>query len=252
MTEARQAYALARLGARHSPPGRAAERAALAASRGPDRFLEVLRQAQLLAPPPSVTSHDVDAFEACVVDAWRSACAEVATWHPRPWRAAYRWCATLADLTPLEGVQSGQPPRAWMLKDARLAPLLRATPEGRSAAFRAAGIAPLHAAFAAGEPLLAAWRAHWRTLWPRASRATSARLDELEALCVEATVDPLPLAERRARFAARLERQYRRSAGTAAAGFCELARRALDLASWRGGFAARLYVPATQPRGEGP
>jgi hypothetical protein len=252
MAEPRQAYALARLAARHGALGRAGERALLGASRGADRYLDVLRRTRLLAPPESVTAHDVDAFERYLVAAWRAACEEVASWHPPRWRAAYRWCARLADLPVLESLRGGEPASGWALEDPLLAPLAAVAPAERPAALAAAGLGPLAAAFAAGGSLAAAWRDHWHALWPRTPAAITLRLGELEALCRADAVGDTAGGERRARLAERLERLYRRSRGTPAAGFCELGRRALDLETWRGGFAARLYAPAAAPGGAPP
>ena len=243
MSDARQAYALARLAARHGMLVRGAERALLSASRGADRYLEILRQTRLLAPPESVTTHDVDAFELYLVGVWRDACVEVAAWHPPRWRPAYRWCECLADLTTLESLRLPGAPSGWARADRRLGAVAAA--EDRAAALSQVGLAPLAAAFESGNPLVAAWRDHWRRLWPAAPRATLRRLDELEALCADASGAEVAVAERRARLAEQLERLYRRSLRTAAAGFCELARRALDLEAWRGGFASRLYAPVT-------
>jgi hypothetical protein len=251
MAEPRQAYALARLAARHGALARPGERASLSASRSADRYLEVLRQTHLLAPPESVTAHDVDAFELYLVGAWRAACAEIAAWHPPRWRAAYRWCARLADLPVLESLRGAAPPSGWALGDPLLAPLAAAPAAERPAALAAAGLGPLAAAFVDGASLGEAWRGRWHALWPEAPRATGQRLRELEALCVEGASGEAVGAERRVRLVERLERHYRRCRGTPAAGFCELARRALDLETWRGGFASRLYVPAA-PRGEPP
>ncbi len=248
MAEPRQGYALARLAARHAALGRAGERALLNASRGADRYLEVLRQTRLLAPPESVTTHDVDAFEGYLVGVWRDECREVAVWHPPRWRPAYRWCARLAELSALDSLRGPVAPGGWAQHDALLGPLVAAPSDERPAALAATVLAPLAAAFAAGESLLAAWRAHWHALWPSGQRLAVLRLGELEALYAAAASLDAPAGERRARLAERLERLYRRSRGSAAAGFCELGRRALDLETWRGGFAARLYVAATAPR----
>ena len=247
MAEPRQGYALARLAARHGAAGAARDRALLNASRGADRYLEVLRQTRLLAPPESVTTHDVDAFEGYLVGAWRDACEEIARWHPPRWRPAYRWCARLAELTALDGLRGPVAPGGWARHDVLLGPLVAAPADERPAALAAGVLAPLAAAFAAGASLPAAWRAHWHALWPRGQRAAARRLAELEALYASAVADA-PATERRARLAEGLERLYRRSRGSAAAGFCELGRRARDLETWRGGFAARLYAPATAPR----
>jgi hypothetical protein len=247
MTEPRQGYALARLAARHGALDRAGARALLSASRGADRYLDVLRQTHLLAPPESVTAHDIDAFELYLVGVWRAASEEAASWHPPRWRAAYRWCARLADLPVLVSLRSPAEASGWARGDPLLAPVAAAPPGERAAALAAAGLAPLAAAFGGGGSLTQAWREHWHTLWPRTSRATALRLGELEALCLADAAGNGAGAERRARLAERLERLYRRSRGSAAAGFCELGRRALDLETWRGGFAARLYVPAAAP-----
>jgi hypothetical protein len=243
MAEARQAYALARLAARHGALARPGERSALSASRGADRYLDVLRQTRLLAPPESVTAHDVDAFELYLVGAWRAACAEVAAWHPPRWRPAYRWCARLADLPVLASLRRPEPAGGWARGDPLLAALAAAPAAERGAALRIAGLEPLAAAFAAGTSLGAAWRDHWHALWPAIPRATARRLGELEALWFASRAERTPGAERQARLAGELERHYRRCRGTPAAGFCELGRRALDLETWRGGFASRLYRP---------
>jgi len=224
---------------------RSAERATLSASRGADRYLDVLRQTRLLAPPESVTAHDLDAFELYLVGTWRADCAEVAAWHPPRWRAAYRWCARLADLRVLASLRDPAPASGWARADPWLAALAAAAPAERGAALAAAGLGPLGAAFATDTSLGSAWRVHWRALWPAVTRATARRLGELEKLWTEGTSGEAAGAERRARLAEQLERHYRRCRGTAVAGFCELGRRALDLETWRGGLASRLYRPAT-------
>jgi hypothetical protein len=246
MAEPRQAYAQARLAARHSHRLGPAERAQLDSSRGLARYLEVLRGAGWLRLPESA-AQDVDSFESRLRDLWRAECQAVAVWHPPRWRSALEWLEPLADLALLEGLRAGAPVPRAQLDQGPLAAIAAADPRERAALLGRTAYAPLRSAWESGAPLLPAWHREWRARWPRGEPVARRALLALEALVRAAAGTDRTADEERAVLGAGLERLFRRSSGTAAAGFCELARRALEFETLRGGFVARLWAPGLSP-----
>jgi hypothetical protein len=247
MTSPRQAYAAARLHARYANRPSPAHWGALESSRTLDHYVDVLRTAGWLHVPEAAVARDVDALEEWLRETWRATCAEVAAWHPARWRAAYRWAGVLPDLATLAWLRDARAVPAWLARDTHLGPIARAPPEVRAAALAASEYAPLAPAWRERESLLEAWRAQWRATWPRADAPARRGLARFEALLQRAASDALRTRERRERLERALARTWRASAGTAAAGFCQLALRALELERVRGGFASRLVLAAPAP-----
>jgi len=245
VAEPRQAYAQARLAARHAHRLGAAERAQLDSSRGLGRYLEVLRGAGWLRLPESAAAQDVDSFESRLRDLWRAECRAVAAWHPLRWQSAFEWFQTLADLALLEGLRAATPVPRAQVEHGPLAAIAAADPRERATVLARSDYAPLRSAWESGAPLLPAWHREWRARWPQGEPVARRTLLALEALVRSAAGRDQTANERRAVLGAGLERLFRRSSGTAAAGFCELARRALEFEMLRGGFVARLWTPGS-------
>lgn len=242
MISPRQAYASARLHAVHARRASPAHWGALDASRTPEHYVDVLRAAGWLHVPEAAVARDVDALESWLRETWRRTCDEFAAWHPARWRAAYRWTGVLPDLIALDWLHDARAVPAWLARDAHLGPIASAAPDARASALEASEYAPLVRAWRARTPLLDAWRAHWHATWPATDATGRARLLRLESLVVRAAAAPLRTSERRERLLQLLLHEWRTAEGTAAAGFCQLALRALDLERVRGGFAARLVA----------
>ncbi|HXQ63365.1 MAG TPA: hypothetical protein VN787_00810, partial [Steroidobacteraceae bacterium] len=223
----------------------AAERAQLDSSRGLPRYLEVLRGAGWLRLPESAAAQDVDSFESRLRELWRAECRAVAGWHPPRWRGAFEWFQTLADLALLEGLRAAAAVPRAQLVDGPLAAIAAADPRERAALLVASGYAPLRSAWQSGAPLLPAWHREWRARWPPGEGRARRALLALEALVRSVAGTDHPTIESRAVLSAGFERLFRRSSGTGAAGFCELARRALEFEMLRGGFVVRLWVPGS-------
>ncbi|MFO0336715.1 MAG: hypothetical protein ACK53C_17195 [Pseudomonadota bacterium] len=247
MNDARYAYASARLDARRSVRPTAARRALLESSREPEHYLETLRaiaggrQAAWLEVPATLGARDVDAHEAWLRAEWREGCAELASWYPPEWAAAFAWCAVLPDLEVLERLRAAPAGPSWAAEDPVLAPVARAEFEARADALRGTAHAPLAAAWRAGTPLRDAWIARWLEVRPPVSRRVGRLLHLLGAEVLAAARLPGRASrESLERSAARL---YRAGRGTPAAAFALLVLRALDATEWRGGLAARTVMP---------
>jgi hypothetical protein len=241
MTDARQAYASARLHARYARRPGAAQWGALDASRTAAHYLDALRAGRWLYVPEGALATDVDERERWLRAAWREACEEVAGWHPTAWQRAFRWLAVLPDLDPLERLRADEPVPEWIHADPRLTPLADAAADLRAARLADGPYAPLRAAWLDGRSLGVAWRDHWHSTWPTREARTRRALETLEASVIAAR--GLAAASRRDAIEATARRIFRRVADTPAAAVAQLALYALQLERIRGGFARRDAVP---------
>jgi hypothetical protein len=219
-------------------------------------------------------SADVDAaFRA----QWRARVTEVAGWAPVAWRAAVQWTAHLADVTAAAHLWT-QAPLPWMQADPVLMRYAAGQSAGTRRALLVSGpLAPLgrallaHAAVASAidrgaagvpgrrrtqpgqrgqaadgaadhaaelPPALAAWIAHWQSLWPPTSLAFDAeQRADLHALVDDvlthrrrfAQLPPADTVAARAAFAARTLARLRTDPSRPVALFAFLVVLALDL-----------------------
>jgi hypothetical protein len=215
-------------------------------------------------------SGDVDAaFRA----QWRARVTEVAGWVPVAWRAAVQWTAHLADVSAAAHLWT-QAPLPWMQADPVLMRYAAAQSAGTRRALLVSGpLAPLgrallaHAAVASAidrgaaggpgrhrttpgrrghtdneevalPPALAAWIAHWQSLWPPPSLAFDAeQRADLHALVDDvlahrrrfAQLPPADTGAARAAFAARTLARLRTDPSRPVALFAFLVVLALDL-----------------------
>jgi hypothetical protein len=242
MTDPRHAYANARLHARFAQRPGAGQWGALAASRTPEHYLDVLRAGHWLRVPEGALVADADARERWLRDAWRQSCAEVAAWYGPAQVPVFEWLAVLADLDALERLRTDPVPPAWTRDDARLAALAQPTPALRAEQLAATPYAPLVDAWRGGGPLVDAWRERWHALRAAADVRAQSVLLELEAAVVAASA--LGAGARREAIEAAAHRAFRRGAGTVAAAVAHLAVVALQLERVRGGVVARTLEGA--------
>jgi hypothetical protein len=173
------AYAQARLQSRLGERPAAADWQHLDATRDLGAVLQVLRAGRLsrwtsrFAARPGV--HDL---ERRLREEWLAAVDEIAAWQPAPWRDGTRWMRWITYLTPLQKLARGGRPPAWMRADPVLGPIVAREPRERGPALADSPLAPLAPGFGTPPDVVAAWAAHWRTLWPRgrAVREPLARL----------------------------------------------------------------------------
>jgi hypothetical protein len=241
MAEPRQAYANARLHARHAGLPGAAQWGALEASRTPEHYVDVLRAARWLHVPEGAHAIAVDAREFWLRSAWRVSCEEVARWHPERWRPAFLWLSVLTDLDALERIRAGEALPSWLASDERLSALVQAPVADRDACLRAGEYGVLRDAWRRPVPLVHAWLQHWHAAWPPTSARVRTELARLESAVAGAAALELPA--RREALEAAAARAFRRGAGTPVAGFAHLLCVALQLERVRGGLARRALPP---------
>jgi hypothetical protein len=115
MTDARLAYAAARVHARHSRRPGAPQWGALGASRTPQHYVAALRASGWLRVPELDVAADPDRRESWLRDLWRESCEEVASWYPPHWRNAVRSLSTLPELDVPERTSVDETRRdAWL------------------------------------------------------------------------------------------------------------------------------------------
>lgn len=245
MNAVRYGYAQARVQARFGRRPALHEFRLLDASRSIAHLHEALRQGPLaayvagLGPAP-----DSDAFEARLRAAWRAACAEVARWYAPEWSGAFATFCARADLPSLELLRGGGAMPAWLRADPVLGEVARHDGEARTGAVRRVLGAALADAFADAAPLALGWQSTWRASWP----AVGPRLARLLAEAAELQADGGAADERRlSARTARLERLFRRAAGSPAAAFAYLGLLAITLERIRGGRAALLVTESAAP-----
>jgi hypothetical protein len=250
--------------------------ARLHAARGLRSLLDAARTAAVgsyvSGLVPHAHSDDVDAaFRA----QWRARVTEVAGWAPVAWRAAVQWTAHLVDVTAAAHLWT-QAPLPWMHTDpvllryaaARGAGARRAllvsgplAPLGRALLAHAVGVPgrrrahpgqPGHSADenTALPPALAAWIAHWQSLWPPPSLAFDAeQRADLHALVDDvlahrrrfAQLPPADTGAARTTFAARTLARLRTDPSRPVALFAFLVVLALDLERLRAECQAQAF-----------
>ena len=208
---------------------------------------------------------------------FRSRVAELAGWSPVAWRAAIRWTAHLLDLAAVAHLWT-QAPLRWMQSDPVLARYAaeRASAGARRATLITGPLAPLgrallaHAAAddrsgkrarptpAGADPapmpvVLAAWDAHWQSLWPRICAEQRAALLALKDEVIAhrrrfAQLPPTDTGAAREAFATRVLARLRVDPAQPVALFAYLVVLALDLERLRAECLAQAFDAATTAR----
>jgi hypothetical protein len=171
---ARFAYAQVRLQARHGmrPDERLWRRLESVGELA--SYLQLARTSALrpwvagLEPEPG--AHDI---EFALRRHYRRTVGEVARWMPPGWHDAVAWVGRLPDLPALQHLLSGAAAPEWLRGDPELRAYALEAPAARVPALQSSDCAVLIASWQRGEPLVASWLEHWRSLWPRAPRVTA-------------------------------------------------------------------------------
>jgi hypothetical protein len=245
MSAARQGYAQARVQARYSTRPAPHDFSVIDASRSVAHLHEALRHGPF-APFVATAgpASDSDAFEAGLRRTWRGACAEVARWHEPTWMPAFIAFRAHADLASLALLRAGMFVPSWLRNDEFLGPIARSEAELRATLLRGTYGVDIATAFAADAPLADGWRSAWRGSWPGQHPGIARQLAEVAEVHADTgESDESRLSAR----TGRLERVFRRAAGTPAAGFAYLGLVGITLQRIRGGRAALLVAEAESP-----
>lgn len=193
---------------------------------------------------PGSSSHEI---ESTLRQMFRRHTDEVAHWVPAQWSVAVRWVRRLMDLPILNHLLAGEPVPSWLLEDPDLRQFAIEDADLRNAAFLESDCAPLVKTWRPEMPVLHAWIAHWRTLWPdsRSAKPGLERLSGLlsrqtDALCHEPAVAMDVL---RAAWTQELVMVFRSYSGQPAASFAHLALTAIDMERLRGDLVRRKLFP---------
>jgi hypothetical protein len=181
-------------------------------------------------------------------DEWVTTVEEVARWHPRAWQPSLRWLRWLPWLPALQKLARGGRAPSWTRDDPTFAGIVAADRGTRAARLGDTALRPLQDAVVRHGDVVAAWVAHWRTLWPAApgTQAALARLVRDVTRASEAFTARGAAASSNAALralAAVLRRRFRRDTSTGVAAVAWLGLEALDLLELRGALAVRTVVP---------
>lgn len=180
--------------------------------------------------PTEGSPHNVEAW---LRERFQQRVEEVASWMPKPWRAAVQWVQWLPMLPALRHAAEGRPLLPWMERDPRL----------RAGGAEASALAPLLEAARRGRPVLEVWLEQWRSAWPQAAPAKEMEslarrlLRHGERFALLGGADEAWKARQSLRQ--ELTFAFRRHGGTPVAGFLHLALVALELERLRGALSRR-------------
>jgi len=243
----RIAYAQARIQARFSNRPTETFWRELEAGRELSHLLEIVRPSTLgAALGPVAATVNGHALEAQLRQHWVNACDEIAAWYPPAWRASMQWLGWLPWVAGLQWLAQEEPAPAWMANAPHFEVLATASTDVPGERLPAGPLAPLAGAFAAGEDLAAAWRAHWRSEWPVTDVGLLRGLGQLDAALgsfLPGTMDPkaAPFDAAVEIAQAAIRRVFRRLAGTPVAGMALLLLLSMDHLRLRAALTAACW-----------
>lgn len=244
------AYAQARLQARHAARPDAATWRRLAGIGDRLDFLQHARATRLRPWVVHFSSRtDVHELELSIRSQFRQSISEVASWQPRSWRKAVLWTRQLLDLPALQHLLLGNPPPVWTTKDVILKPFTVFDMRERLQALEDSEYVGLLRDWRIGTPLLEAWLARWRGLWPETPTKFVRPLNDLVGLfqhniVIQGTKNGTDYRRYDRELLLReLTYAFRRCSLQPAAAFLHLAMVALDLQQLRAALLRRTLFP---------
>jgi len=239
MTSARRfGYAQARIQARLSVLPTDSDWQRLSSARSLSGYLEEARDGALRTWVKGFSAHsNCHDLERGLRAQFLDSVEQTATFSPKPWQAALRWCRWLP-LLPLFGhVRGGGAMPVWTRRDYRLAGLLDAGGRFDPVAMRRRGIEMLLSPSGGNGDQVgtaAVWIDQWRQRWPAMSGADRRRMEALARRLQRHWLGFMASSpdkgwERRRALRARLRLDLHRQLLTPAAPFLYLALVALDL-----------------------
>jgi hypothetical protein len=170
------AYSQARLQARLGQSGDPADLQRAHAARDLAGFISAVRTtpqrryATRLAP-----GMDPHELERHLRYEWVTLVDEVARWQPASWQEAIRWLRWLPYLPALQKLARGGRPPAWTRADPVMGRIVALEPALRGPALADSPLQPFRSVLATVDgDVAAAWRSHWRSLWPANGRHSPA------------------------------------------------------------------------------
>lgn len=248
--DARLAYLQARLQARHGDRPAADEWRVAEASTDLSHYLEALRRSSLkrwigdLNPDMAP-----EAVERQLRAAWRDHVDRLAEWAPGDWRAAVAWLRWLPDLPAVDHLLRGNKVPSWMRADPVMRELAFDELARRREALSEGPLAPLLPPGEADAPRsVDAWIDTWLRRLPKSARDPESALAGMLALLRDHLEAMRSCEERHGRalrslLAGKLERSFRRGAGTTVALFAHLVLDGLELERVRAGVVSRRLLP---------
>lgn len=248
--DAHLAYLQARLQARHGDRPSSDDWRVAEASTDLSHFLDAIRRTALRRWVGDI-NHEMEpeAIERQLRIAWRDAVDQVAGWSPQEWRPAVEWLRWLPDLPAVEHLMRGAKVAPWMRADPVMRELAFDEPQRRREALAELPLAPVHPENEqAGPAVVEAWIAEWRNRLPAEGRDPRGELTQMLETArthIEAmrSSDHRHGRALRHQLANRLERHFRRGAGTATALFSHLVLDGLELERVRAGVMSRRLMP---------
>lgn len=248
--DARLAYLQARLQARHGDRPAIDEWRLAEAGTDLSHYLEAIRRTALKRWIGDINPDMApEAIERHLRAAWRDNVDQLADWAPGAWRPAVEWLRWLPDLPAIDHLLRGAKVPPWMRADPVMREMAFDEISRRREALAESPLAPLLPAGEADAPrVVDAWIAQWRQRLPPSARDPKGEIAALLEL-VRAHLEAMRSCEERhgralrSLLAARVERSFRRGAGTIIALFAHLALDGLELERVRAGITGRRLLP---------
>jgi hypothetical protein len=237
-------YALTRVQSQHGARPNTSQWRRLEASHDLGQFLEAARSS-MFAPWVSSLDRGREAhvIERTLRGAWRTYVRTVAAWHPRRWQPWLSWLEWLPTLGLIARLGDAGPIPAWLLADPIVGPAVRGASAAPPVSVKGSALAFFEPAIAGRRPLAELWLARWRELRPPVDAfteqllaAVSKAVQEHARMLALESADGVVLRDL---LRERLNKLFRRAAGTPVATLCHLALMALDFERLRGGLVNR-------------
>lgn len=240
------AYAQARLQARIGQRPTSGVWQSLEVSQGLSHYLHSVRATSLRSSVQTLSEHaDAHVIERSLRKDWQRQVEQMTTWLPTRWQQAVLWVRTAVDLPAVVHLMRGGSVFSWMREDPALQAIAAADADTRLRELSATEMAPLADQLADSKTAVAAWVAHWRSLWPpqpsqhAGLEKLSQHLRDHMGVMQSADVAVSEMTAQKERLERQLVRLIRTHQQRPVAMFSYLGLLALDLQRLRGGLVRR-------------